>query len=302
MLANERAVGLHVGSDRLIRAGLDALLAGVESPSIPLLAGLGRTEEPEARELFDRVLDELGLSGSLPADPTAARLALARLWAEQIVDGSLDPATGADKIWAEVACELGYPDELQPVVRWAIVLEDWNEDWDITLAEIDTNIVQAAREVLAIAGALPDRLDHRLVGHWSSLPLSYGVMEASELAFLPDGRGWSTWFNVGGLCVTRFTWWCPEPGVLELSAQWMVQGTPRLDPGPPAFASTEPAERLAEVTRHRYVIGSAVPVPGAEPLSAVSFEEPVESCFEYARGSAQIRPEEDPTHRVMPYE
>jgi hypothetical protein len=56
-------------------------------------------------------------------------------------------------------------------------------------------------------------LDDLLVGRWSSLPLSYGVMEASELGLLPDGRGWSSWFNVGALCVTRFGWACPEPGL-----------------------------------------------------------------------------------------
>ncbi|MFD5429275.1 hypothetical protein ACFWI9_28040, partial [Streptomyces sp. NPDC127084] len=40
-LAIERAAGHQVGSNRLIDAGLEALLAGVDSPSLPLLAGLG---------------------------------------------------------------------------------------------------------------------------------------------------------------------------------------------------------------------------------------------------------------------
>ena len=34
-LARARAFGCHVGSDRLIQAGLDALLADVDSPSLP---------------------------------------------------------------------------------------------------------------------------------------------------------------------------------------------------------------------------------------------------------------------------
>ncbi|MGG7570892.1 hypothetical protein [Streptomyces sirii] len=63
----------------------------------------------------------------------------------------------------------------------------------------------------------------------------------------------------------------------------------------------EPAERLEEVTRHRYGIGPAVPMPGAEPLTAIGFEEPVEFCDRYARGSTRIRREEDPTHLVLPY-
>ncbi|MFI8191929.1 hypothetical protein ACIF8T_24555 [Streptomyces sp. NPDC085946] len=41
--------------------GLHALAAGIEAPSLPLLAGLARGEYPQARELFDLVLEELGL-------------------------------------------------------------------------------------------------------------------------------------------------------------------------------------------------------------------------------------------------
>ncbi|MCZ4124645.1 hypothetical protein [Streptomyces sp. H39-S7] len=152
MLAKERAfgckMGRQVGSDRLIQAGLDALLADIDSPSLPLLAGLGRSEEPEAPELFDRVLDELGLAFRLPVDPDDARWALARWWAALIADGDIDPATGADMIWVEAAMELDYPETLQPIVEWAIILTDWNEDWDITLDEIRRNILTAAHDLL----------------------------------------------------------------------------------------------------------------------------------------------------------
>lgn len=105
-----------MGSDRLIQAGLDVLLADVDSPSLPLLAGLARREETEAPELFDQVLDELGLSFEPPADPTAAQWAPAFWLAEEITDGSLDPATGAELIWTEVAEALDYPEALQPTV------------------------------------------------------------------------------------------------------------------------------------------------------------------------------------------
>jgi hypothetical protein len=57
----------------LIQAGLDALLADVDAPSLALLAGLGRREEHEARELFDHVVDELGLGFEAPTDPIAAK-------------------------------------------------------------------------------------------------------------------------------------------------------------------------------------------------------------------------------------
>ncbi|MEU4244417.1 hypothetical protein [Actinoplanes sp. NPDC026619] len=58
----DRLVGRHVGSDRLIQLGLDALLAGVDAPSLPLLAGLTHAEEQDAQELFDRVTAELRLA------------------------------------------------------------------------------------------------------------------------------------------------------------------------------------------------------------------------------------------------
>ena len=89
-LGRERAFGRHVGSDRLIQAGLEALLAGVESPSIPRLAGLGRREEPEAAELFDAALEELGLFFRPPTDPVEAKWAMAYWIAEQISDGEYE--------------------------------------------------------------------------------------------------------------------------------------------------------------------------------------------------------------------
>ena len=39
MTAIEQLVGRHVGSDRLIQIGLDALLAGLDTPLLRLLAG-----------------------------------------------------------------------------------------------------------------------------------------------------------------------------------------------------------------------------------------------------------------------
>ncbi|MFM9373690.1 hypothetical protein [Streptomyces sp. Da 82-17] len=144
--------------------------------------------------------------------------------------------------------------------------------------------------------------DDQLLGHWSSLPLSYGVMEASELGFLPDGWGWSAWFDVGGMSVTRFRWGCPAPGVLELREQWTVQGTPGPGAGPSTFASTEPPRQADGVTRHPYAFGLAVPYPGAEGIPAVLFtDEPVEFCHEFARGPIGIRREDDPSHLVLPY-
>ncbi|MFF9647289.1 hypothetical protein [Kitasatospora aureofaciens] len=148
-LAIERASGHHTGSDRLIAAGLDALLSGVDSPSLPLLAGLGRAEEPDAPDLFAKVLEEFDLVPDLPTDRDQALWAMARWWARLIVAGNLDPLTGADLIWWRVAMELGYPEELQELVKGAINGDDWNQNWDIPLEQIKREIVEAAHAFVA---------------------------------------------------------------------------------------------------------------------------------------------------------
>lgn len=93
-IARERAFGRHVGSDRLIQTGLDALLAGVESPSLAMLAGLLRSEEP----------------------------------------------------WADIAYDLGYPEELEPLVHCAHNLDGWEESWGVSLEELNREAVEAAKQ------------------------------------------------------------------------------------------------------------------------------------------------------------
>jgi hypothetical protein len=50
-------------------------------------------------------------------------------------------------------------------------------------------------------------LDPRLVGYWSDEALYQGAMEAADIAFRPDGIGWTYWSRDGGtFSVDRFTW------------------------------------------------------------------------------------------------
>jgi hypothetical protein len=148
-LGRRRAFHHDIGSDRLIQAGLDALLAGVDSPSLPLLAGLTRREEPEARALFDQVLRELGLFFEAPGDPVAARSALVHWLAGQITDGHLDPAEGALMIWHEVGWEPDRPAGLEEIVHCAVALDDWDEGWSVTRESLKRDVVAAARDLLA---------------------------------------------------------------------------------------------------------------------------------------------------------
>ncbi|MFD7915678.1 hypothetical protein ACFV30_34055 [Streptomyces sp. NPDC059752] len=147
-IARERAFCSHVGSDRLIQTGLDALIAGVESPSLAILAGLLRAEEPEAPALFDQVLEELGLVFQPPADPRAAKWAMAHWVASQIADGTLAPATGTHIIWADIAYDLGYPDDLEPLVSCALSWDDCQESWGVPFEELNKEAVEAAKQFL----------------------------------------------------------------------------------------------------------------------------------------------------------
>lgn len=121
MLALERLIGRQHYPHQLIEAALTALVLEVETQSLPLLAGLPRTEHESAGALFDQVLTELGLSEGLPADDTdvpweAARWELVRWWLRLIVNGSLAPGAGGDVITYEGWGALARPQSLRPLV------------------------------------------------------------------------------------------------------------------------------------------------------------------------------------------
>ncbi|MFI0141936.1 hypothetical protein [Streptomyces luteogriseus] len=132
----------------LVQLGLDALMADIEAPSLPLLAGLARGEHPQARELFDLVLEELGLLPLTSDDLAKARWTAAQWWAGQIVACQLDPVHGAKLIYEEAAAELDYPDVLQPFVDLARAL-DLRNDQPPDQRHIRDRVTSAARDFLA---------------------------------------------------------------------------------------------------------------------------------------------------------
>ncbi|MFD3452530.1 hypothetical protein ACFWVC_10125 [Streptomyces sp. NPDC058691] len=137
------------GTDRreLVEAGLDALLAGADSPSLRMLAGLGRNEAHMADELFDHVLEELGLLPLLPADVAAARREMARYWAGLIARGALPAADGV-RLIRGAAAELESYGELADLVQWAEALDEVEYDRESSpyaQADVLTGIVAAAR-------------------------------------------------------------------------------------------------------------------------------------------------------------
>ncbi|MFJ3876827.1 hypothetical protein ACIPW5_05145 [Streptomyces sp. NPDC090077] len=121
MLALERLIGRRHHPYQLVEAGLMALVLDVETESLPLLAGLARSEYEAAEVLFEQVLGELELTEGLPADDTAvpwevARWELVRWWLRLIVNGSMAPGAGGDVITYEGWGPLGRPRALQRLV------------------------------------------------------------------------------------------------------------------------------------------------------------------------------------------
>ena len=61
-------------------------------------------------------------------------------------------------------------------------------------------------------------LDERLVGYWSDQDLYRGAMEAADIAFRPDGTGWTYWSrDAGTFFAYRFTWHTTEGHRLALA-------------------------------------------------------------------------------------
>ncbi|MEU9576456.1 hypothetical protein [Streptomyces chilikensis] len=132
----------------LVQLGLDALMAGIEAPSLPLLAGLAHGEHSQARELFGLVLEELDLLPSTSEDLARAWWVAARWWAGQIVACRLDPVHGVQLIHRESAAELDRPDALRPFVDLARA-PDPLDDPPPDQQHIRSRIISAARDFLA---------------------------------------------------------------------------------------------------------------------------------------------------------
>ncbi len=148
MYAIREALDEIVGADKLIDAALRALLEGVESPSLALLAGLSRREEGEAHDLFRAVISELGIAPPTPLDTRAERWNLVRWLCETIADGSVEPEVGGRLIWYQGWNELDYPAALQPMVGWVSEWDDWSPSWDVERDHYRRLIVEEARRLL----------------------------------------------------------------------------------------------------------------------------------------------------------
>jgi hypothetical protein len=131
-------------SEDLPEIATDALVRGLDSPALRMLAGQPRGDVRESADLFRAALDELGID--LP-DAGPAQWHLVLRTAREIVAGRMTPAGGASELVLayDKARDSG---DLRIFAGLASVLDDHPED----AARIEDQIVAAAQELLARPG------------------------------------------------------------------------------------------------------------------------------------------------------
>ncbi|WP_204010032.1 hypothetical protein [Virgisporangium aurantiacum] len=140
-VAGWRMVTGELRAEHLPELATDALVRGLDSPSLRILAGQNPADVRDSADLFMHALDELGFT--VPA-PDEAAWSLARTTAQQIVDGVISPAAGANEIWRSAFHRVEDSGDLRIFVGLASTLDDHPED----PAVIELEIVAAAKELL----------------------------------------------------------------------------------------------------------------------------------------------------------
>jgi hypothetical protein len=139
-LAAWRLAAGDLASDDLPDIATEALVWGLDSPALRVLAGQSRRDVRDSADLFRVALDELGIE--LP-DADDAHWRLARHTAAQIVAGRIGAARGAGDLW-RAYLEVRDNGDLRVFVGLASLLDDHPED----AGQIEARIVAAARELL----------------------------------------------------------------------------------------------------------------------------------------------------------
>ncbi|MFE7672311.1 hypothetical protein ACFU5N_08830 [Streptomyces albidoflavus] len=147
-LLQDRAVLWSIGelsAHDLVGAACDALVAGLDSPTLRSLAALTRAEAAyDVRELLPGALDELGLACPPPGS-TAGQEAAARVLCRRLLRGELSPRALA--FWAHRS----HGHELPLTARLAELDDayDLTEYGDSTVAELDAEVTAEARRLSA---------------------------------------------------------------------------------------------------------------------------------------------------------
>lgn len=110
-----------------------ALVEGLDSPTLRALSVSQGDYPLEIRKLFFQALDELGM---VFPTPHQAALSAARRIARDIVSGRIEPERGAHRIWWEIWEDYRSLDMLTPFVGLASEYDDHPESRDVYTQDI----------------------------------------------------------------------------------------------------------------------------------------------------------------------
>jgi len=103
-----------VSPQAVVKCACDALIAGLDSPSLRILAGLTRTEaDYHVLDILPAALAELGLD-FYPRDSRSGQEAAARALAAQAVSGSLTPVSWPPRSTGTSGTACRWPSAWQP--------------------------------------------------------------------------------------------------------------------------------------------------------------------------------------------
>lgn len=128
-------------SEGLPQIATEALVRGLDSPALRVLAGQSPGDVRDSADLFRVALGELGID--LPG-PDSAQWLLARRTAGQIVAGRISPARGATELWLAYG-KVRDNGDLRIFVGLASMLDDHPDDAE----QIEAGMVMAAQELLS---------------------------------------------------------------------------------------------------------------------------------------------------------
>lgn len=114
-------------------AAVQALMEGLDSPSLRVLSVSQGIWPLEIRRIFIRTLDELGMV--LPTSNQAA-ISMARRIAHDIISGKIEPEEGAHRIWWEIWEDYRLLDMLTPFAGMASEYDDCPEHRDAYTQDI----------------------------------------------------------------------------------------------------------------------------------------------------------------------
>jgi hypothetical protein len=138
-----RALG-RLPREELPEVATAALAAGVDSPSLQVLAGVTTAELDRAWDLFDQALRELGRRPVASGTPGQRQ---AVLWAKATAAGAVPALEGANALWS--VWEDASDEELKAVlVEFLLDQERWERALPEHRPAVERQIVQRARALV----------------------------------------------------------------------------------------------------------------------------------------------------------